>query len=201
MVNLHVRTHFVLTEGFPLAMTMTDSLHHQHDSEDDGFETFLLSATGGFPNNPTLPVILYRDTLVLDPTEPARSMEELFQGNGWEGLWRNGLFGYHHYHATAHEVLGIASGSITVELGGDEGPLIELAAGDVLVLPAGVAHRNVDSTTDLVVVGAYPPGQIWDVNTGEAEDHPRVDESIAEVPLPTSDPVYGDEGPVTQLWM
>ncbi len=181
-------------------MTMTDSLHHQHDSEDDGFETFLLGAAGAFPNNDRLPVILYRDVVPLDNTEPAASLEDVFLANGWDGVWRNGIFGYHHYHATAHEVLGIASGTVTVELGGDDGPLIELEPGDVVVLPAGVAHRNVDSSPDLVVVGAYPAGQIWDVNSGEVADHPRVDESIAAVLLPTTDPVYGPEGPLMLLW-
>ena len=181
-------------------MTMTDSLHHQHDSEDDGFETFLLGPQGSLPNNDRLPVILYRDAVALDPVEPAASLEGVFLGNGWDGVWRNGIFGYHHYHATAHEVLGIASGTVTVELGGDEGPLLELAPGDIVVLPAGVAHRNVDSSPDLVVVGAYPAGQIWDMNSGETTDHPRVDVSIAEVPLPTSDPIYGDEGPLVTLW-
>jgi uncharacterized protein YjlB len=127
-------------------------------------------------------------------------MQQRFIDNGWGGVWRNGLFGYHHYHATSHEVLGIARGTITVQLGGEEGPLLELSAGDVVILPAGVAHRNVDSSDDYVVVGAYPPGQIWDVNTGGSDDHPRVDESIASVPLPQSDPVYGPEGPLVGLW-
>lgn len=183
-----------------LQMIMTDALHFQHDSEDDGFETFLLGVAGSFPNNQHLPAILYRGAVPLDETEPAASLEAVFLGNGWDGVWRNGIFGYHHYHATAHEVLGIASGTVTVELGGDDGPLLELEPGDVVVLPAGVAHRNVDSSPDLVVVGAYPAGQIWDVNSGEATDHPRVDESIAAVPLPTTDPVYGPDGPLMMLW-
>src|SRR5690349_22103415 len=150
----------------PQEMTMTDSLHFQHDSEEDGFETFLLAAAGAFPNNDRLPVILYRDVVALAAIEPAASLEAVFLSNGWDGVWRNGIFGYHHYHATAHEVLGIASGTVTVELGGDDGTIVELEPGDVVVLPAGVAHRNVDSSPDLVVVGAYPAGQIWDVNTG-----------------------------------
>lgn len=182
-------------------MSLIDSpLHHQHDAEDDGFETFLLESDGAFPNNPTLPVILYRDVVMFEGGDPEATIERLFVEHGWDGTWRNGIFGYHHYHATAHEVLGVARGTVTVELGGDEGPLLELIAGDVVVLPAGVAHRNVDSSPDYVVVGAYPPGQIWDVNTGGPDDHPRVDESLAEVTLPRTDPVYGSEGPLVRLW-
>lgn len=181
-------------------MILTDSLHHQHDAEDDGFETFQLGDDGTFPNNPALHVILYRDAIAFAEGEPPEAIERVFQEHGWNGVWRNGIFGYHHYHATAHEVLGIASGTVTVQLGGDEGPILELAPGDVVVLPAGVAHRNIDSSDDLVVVGAYPPGQIWDINTGGGGERPRVDESIAAVPLPSTDPVYGSEGPLVSLW-
>jgi uncharacterized protein YjlB len=181
------------------AMIQTDSPHH-HDSEDDGFETFLLPGDGTFPNNPSLRVILYRDVIAFETAEPAAEIERVFQEHGWNGVWRNGIFGYHHFHATAHEVLGVASGAVTVQLGGEEGPILELAPGDVVILPAGVAHKNIDSSDDFVVVGAYPPGQIWDVNTGGEDERPRVDESIAAVPLPETDPVYGPEGPLVSLW-
>jgi len=154
-------------------MIMTDSLHHQHDSEDDGFETFLLTDDGVFPNNPKLRVILYRDAIGFEGDDPEETVELVFQEHGWDGVWRNGIFGYHHFHATAHEVLGIATGTVTVQLGGDGGPLLELVAGDVVVLPAGVAHKNIDASDDLVVVGAYPPGQIWDMNTGGGGERPR----------------------------
>jgi uncharacterized protein YjlB len=181
-------------------MTLNDQLRHQHDSEDDGFETFLLGDDGTFPNNDRLRVILYRDVVMFESDDPESTIEALFIEHGWTGVWRNGIFGYHHYHATAHEVLGVARGSVTVQLGGDEGPILELVAGDVVVVPAGVAHRNADSSEDYVIVGAYPPDQIWDVNVGGKADHPRVDESIASVPLPATDPVYGPEGPVVTLW-
>jgi uncharacterized protein YjlB len=181
-------------------MIMTDSLQHQHDAEDDGFETFVLRDDGTFPNNDRLPVVLYRDVVMFEGNDPEATVEHLFLEHGWQGVWRNGIFGYHHYHATAHEVLGIARGTVTVQLGGEEGPLLELAAGDVVVLPAGVAHKNIDSSDDYVVVGAYPPGQIWDVNTGGKDDHPRVDQSLAAVALPKTDPVYGREGPLVTLW-
>ncbi len=180
-------------------MIQTDSPHH-HDSEDDGFETFLLPGDGTFPNNPSLRVILYRDVIAFETAEPAAEIERVFQEHGWNGVWRNGIFGYHHFHATAHEVLGVATGTVTVQLGGEEGPILELESGDVVILPAGVAHKNIDSSEDFVVVGAYPPGQIWDVNTGGDDEHPRVDESIAAVPLPETDPVYGPEGPLVSLW-
>jgi uncharacterized protein YjlB len=181
-------------------MIMTDSLHHQHDSEDDGFETFLLPDDGTFPNNDRLRVILYRDVVMFEGDDPAAAIEKVFLEHGWEGTWRNGIFGYHHFHATAHEALGVATGMVSLQLGGEEGPLVDLGPGDVVILPAGVSHKNIASSDDLVVVGAYPPGQIWDINTGGNDERPRVDQSIANVPLPVTDPVYGPGGPLVSLW-
>ncbi len=179
---------------------MDDSLHHQHDAEDDGFEVFRTVDDGVFPNNSRLPAVLYRDALQFETTNHAPELERLFVGHGWDHPWRNGIFPYHHYHATAHEVLGIAEGTVTVQLGGEEGPLVQLVAGDVVILPAGTAHRNIASSDDLLVVGAYPPGQIWDMNTGGKGERPRVDMEIAAVPLPETDPVYGPDGPIVTLW-
>ena len=83
----------------------------------------------------------------------------LFERNGWGGAWRNGIYAHHHYHSTAHEVLGVASGSVRVRLGGDGGKTVVLRAGDVVVVPAGVAHKSEGTSPDLVVVGAYPQGR------------------------------------------
>ena len=54
-----------------------------------------------FPNS-RLPLLLY--PAVLDPADPdpAAAFEQHFQANGWPGAWRNGVFGFHHYHSTAH---------------------------------------------------------------------------------------------------
>jgi uncharacterized protein YjlB len=179
---------------------MDDALQHHHDAEDDGFEAFLLRDDGTFPNNPRLRALLYPGAIMFEGDDHAAEIEREFLANGWTNPWRNGIFEYHHYHATAHEVLGIASGTVTVQLGGDEGPLLELSEGDVVVLPAGTAHKNIQSSDDLVVVGAYPPGQIWDMNSGAADERPRVIDQIAAVPLPGTDPVYGENGPVVTFW-
>ena len=61
------------------------------------------------PNNPTLPLIVYRSALETGP-RCAADCERLFADNGWSGAWRNGIYAHHHYHSTAHEVLGIAAG-------------------------------------------------------------------------------------------
>jgi len=58
----------------------------------------------------------------------------LFEGNGWGGAWRNGIYVHHHHHSAAHELLGIAAGSVRVRLGGAGGKTVELGGGDVVVI-------------------------------------------------------------------
>jgi uncharacterized protein YjlB len=85
-------------------------------------------------------------------------------------------------------------------LGGDGGIIFDLRAGDVLVIPAGVAHKNLGATSDFAVVGAYPDGRDWDLNYGKAGERPKTDDNIAKVPLPRSDPLYGPRGPLVRHW-
>jgi uncharacterized protein YjlB len=153
---------------------------------------------GEIPNNPRLPALLYRGltTVAGDPA----ACERLFAGHGWGGLWRDGIYPFHHYHSTAHEALGVAAGRALVLLGGPRGERVELQAGDVVVLPAGTGHRNLGASDDLLVVGAYPPGQRWDLRRGDPADRPAVLANIAAVPLPTTDPVFGADGPLVALW-
>src|SRR5699024_6748757 len=98
-------------------------------------ETFAPRDDGAFPGN-TLPVVLYHDAITPDGGDPAQSFIDRFAANGWDNGWRNGIFDFRHYHATAHEVLGCARGRVRVELGGPTGRQIELREGDVVVLPA-----------------------------------------------------------------
>ncbi len=152
------------------------------------------------PNNPTLPLLVYLQALATTGDLPS-ICEELFRNNGWGGSWRDGVFPYHHYHSTAHEVLGVVRGTARIAFGGEAGVTLEVAAGDVVVIPAGVGHRNLGSSGDFLVVGAYPRGQSWDLRTGEPDERPEVLENIRKVPLPEADPVFGDEGPLLEYWL
>src|SRR5262245_12284974 len=118
-------------------------------------ETAHFADDGRVPNN-RLPVIVYRGAIAPDADDPARSFEATFAQHRWSNSWRNGIYGYHHYHSTAHEVLGIARGHARVRLGGESGRDFDLAAGDVVVLPAGTGHKRLSASRDLEVVGAYP---------------------------------------------
>jgi len=153
-----------------------------------------------FPNNGRLPLLLYQRAIELPGVDPARVIEALFESHLWSGSWRNGIFSYHHYHSTAHEVLGVYSGKARVQLGGPSGSIFRVKKGDVIVIPAGVAHKNLGASLNFRVVGAYPVGQNWDMNYGKAKERPQVDRNIARVPLPGQDPVFGDNGPLIELW-
>jgi len=87
-----------------------------------------------------------------------------------------------------------------VRLGGEGGQTVELRAGDVVVIPAGVAHKNEGASPDLLVVGAYPRGQTPDMRSPSATDHARALPQIAAVQLPAGDPVHGNSGPLTERW-
>lgn len=160
----------------------------------------ILPDDGTYPNNERLPVLVYRQAVRPAGESPARVLEQIFQAHDWTGTWRNGIFSYHHYHSTAHEVLGIAHGGASVQLGGPDGLLLDVRAGDVFVLPAGVAHKNCGADGEFLVVGAYPAGQQWDLKRGKPEDRPVADRNIEAVSLPETDPVYGAQGPLLERW-
>lgn len=153
---------------------------------------------GRFPNS-RLPLLFYAGALSAE-TATAEAMEELLAAGGWVPMWRSSVFTYHHYHSTAHEALGIAAGEARLMLGGPKGQAFDVAAGDVVVIPAGVAHRRLSSSADFLVVGAYPPRQDWDLLQGAAGERPQADENIARVPLPPSDPVTGAPNPLFVHW-
>jgi len=125
--------------------------------------TELLADDGTYPNNERLPVLVYEEALASGLTAPARTIERIVCAHDWRGTWRNGIFGYHQYHSTTHEVLGVARGGATVQLGGPTGVRLEVSMGDVLILPAGVAHKNEGAEGDFLLVGAYPQGRSWDL--------------------------------------
>ena len=92
-------------------------------------ETHTFEDDGGIPNS-RLPVLAYHSALERDAGPGA--YEQLFAGHGWLGAWRDGIFPFHHFHSTAHEVLAnIARVPIPDQdpVAGKSGPLVELWRG------------------------------------------------------------------------
>jgi uncharacterized protein YjlB len=160
----------------------------------------LLEPSDDAPNNARLPLLVYPGAVELTGDDPAAVFEDLFARNGWRGSWRDGVHGFTHWHCHAHEVLGIYSGEVTVQFGGQSGVTLRATPGDVLILPAGTAHRKISQRGRLGVVGAYPTGQSPDLRTAGG---PRAADAaaVARVPLPACDPVYGRDGPLVMRWL
>lgn len=161
----------------------------------DGPEIYVFEGDGSFPNS-RLPALVYRNALPAD----ADAMIRAFAANGWSNAWVNGIFSYHHFHSIAHEVLGITDGEVRVALGGPGGGAVTLAAGDVVVVPAGVAHRNLGQSERLAVVGAYPGGAAWDVRRGAPGEYDAAAAAAASVSPFVTDPVIGGDGALRTLW-
>lgn len=169
-------------------------------AQSPSFQSFVFKDDGTFPNS-TLPCVLLKQAVTpLERVTPSL-IEATFHQHNWLNSWRNGLYTFHHFHSTAHEALGIYSGWVKAQLGGPGGKTVTLEVGDVVIIPAGVAHKNIEQSHDFMVVGAYPLGQIPDMNFGKPGERPEVDKNIQKTALPENDPAYGKTGPLTKLWL
>jgi uncharacterized protein YjlB len=164
--------------------------------------TFMFADDGSVPNNPTLPLLLYRGAVNVAATrDPESTIEQIFIENGWgHSMWRNGIYAYTHFHSMTHEVLGIARGTARVRFGGEQGQDIHVTAGDVVVLPAGTGHQRLSDSEGLSVIGGYPDGGRYDLCRGGGSEHAQALQTIPQVPLPECDPLYGVDGPLLALW-
>jgi len=163
-------------------------------------QKLFLEDDGSIPNN-KLPVLYYQHAFKERGGAGARWLEQTFKRHNWTNSWRNGVFSYHHYHSNSHEVLGVYAGSAHLQLGGEKGQKVDVKAGDVIVLPAGTGHKNLGSSRDFGVVGAYPNGSSYDLNTGKQGERPQADKNIAAVPMPDADPLLGENGGLTEIWI
>ena len=163
--------------------------------------TYRFADDGRIPNNPALPLVLYRHGVDLTGSpDPEKLIENAFAANGWGHMWRNGIYPYVHYHSMIHEAMGIARGRAKVRFGGENGEEVVIAPGDVVVLPAGTGHQLLTQSQELVVIGAYPSTGKYDLCRGSKADHTKALASIPKVPLPASDPLFGPKGPLLALW-
>lgn len=159
---------------------------------------YVLPDNGLFPNS-GLPVLHYKHVLQIPWLFPAKHVKKLFKENSWTNNWRNGIYTCHHYHSNTDEAMGVIKGSTQLKLGGDEGITIMLEKGDVIIIPAGVAHKNLGKEKDVICVGGYPGGKDYDMNYGKEGERPFADKQIARLPLPIRDPIFG-KGGLVEFW-
>ena len=161
-------------------------------------EVFYFKDDGYIPNS-KYPLLLYRNAFSERGDKGAAWLEQNFYNNNWSNSWRNGIFTFHHYHSITHEVLGLYNGSALVHMGGEEGSKLTIQAGDIIVIPAGVGHKKLESE-DLGVVGAYPGGMMYDLMRGNKGERPQTDKNIARVPVPDLDPLFGKKSGLLNIW-
>ena len=161
-------------------------------------DRLLLSRNGWMPNNARLPVLHYHRAFNPAGSDTATAMESAFARNLWPAQWRNGIYTFHHFHSTAHEVLGTAAGSADLILGGEGGHNVTVSAGDLLVLPAGTGHFLQQAHPGFLVIGAYPVGQTWDICRNAPD--PATLHHMQTLPYPDLDPVQGQSGELPRAW-
>ncbi|MDA3957088.1 hypothetical protein [Oceanispirochaeta sp.] len=152
-------------------------------------EEISIPAHPPFPNS-ACPVLLYKGVFGKNEVS-AELFEELFASNNWPQQWRNGVYSFHHFHSTAHEVLGFYAGEAQLQLGGPSGPKLMVQAGDAVLLPAGTGHFNIRQSRDFYCVGAYVAGSTVDLLRGEEAEYAAAAERAASVPIKETDPVTG----------
>ncbi len=160
-------------------------------------KTFLFKDDGKIPNNPDLPLIIYPQAFL----DRLADYEQVVHANNWTNSWKGGVFDYHHFHSNTHEVLVIDSGTATIQFGGEKGKEISVAAGDAVIIPAGVGHKKLQASPDFQVMGAYPDGKEHDLLTGKPEEREKALENIKNVSVPAKDPVFAESGPMQEIWM
>lgn len=154
---------------------------------------------GGVPNN-ALPVLIYHRVIPPDTADNAEYLEHLFRTNGWPPQWRYPVYTFTHFHSNTHEVLGVYAGSAKLQLGGEHGKIIEVNVGDVLLLPAGIGHKQISADEDFMLVGAYPPDMKADLCHNELPQLAARTKAVNAVPLPATDPVTGHTEGSMLVW-
>jgi uncharacterized protein YjlB len=144
---------------------------------------------GTFPNNPRYPLLLYKAAF---SGSQADGQHVITKGREWTSPWAWGVFPYHHYHSRAWELLLCVRGEANVQLGGECGPTIRIENGDLVLIPPGFAHKQLEASSGFTLLGSYPT-QGWsgsiDALTGAPTQEER--DNIAACPIPARDPVFG----------
>jgi uncharacterized protein YjlB len=167
-----------------------------------------IPAHGLLPNTSVSnhPLLIYHSVFPA-PVSPSLVESHLDSLGVVSPQWRYTMYRTTHYHSLTHEVLCVTRGRARLCFGGErnDGRVeVTVAAGDAIVVPAGVAHCLLQDLDDgeeeegrgesFEMVGSYPGGRQWDMCYGKAGEEDKVDH-IRGLEWFTKDPIYGDKGP------
>lgn len=165
-------------------------------------QPFAFDSAGWCPNNLRLPLLVYRQVSDEAPGDDlARWFEETFRKHGWPPEWRYTIYPFPHYHSTSHEVIGVFRGRAKIRFGDSAGQTLEVQAGDVVLIPAGVSHQRLSDSDNFCGVGAYPVGYERDlIRQDEMDVSASASERIVKLVIPELDPVTGCKEPLRFYW-
>lgn len=159
----------------------------------------MISSQDYLPGNPYYPLLIYKQAIT-NSNEPSKVIQDRLAQNNWSHSWVDSIYDFHHYHSNTHEVLVIISGDCQVQFGGDNGPIYIVDQGDVIIIPAGVAHKSLSKSNNFQCIGAYPLDMEYDMNYGTIEEYSQALDAIKQVGLPKKDPIFGDQGLLLKYW-
>lgn len=162
--------------------------------------SYTIKPNDGFPNNAELPLVLHRHAIKLPTLLRGLYVRRIFRKNGWTNNWKDGIYEYDHYHSNTHEAIAVIKGKATLLFGGRGGKKIDVREGDVVIIPAGVAHCTLGKEDDVTCIGGYPQGSDYDMHYGHPGERPRTDRRIARLPVPKTDPVFGTDRGLPVIW-
>eukprot|EP00563_Minutocellus_polymorphus_P020068 CAMPEP_0197726606 /NCGR_PEP_ID=MMETSP1434-20131217/16396_1 /TAXON_ID=265543 /ORGANISM="Minutocellus polymorphus, Strain CCMP3303" /LENGTH=207 /DNA_ID=CAMNT_0043312591 /DNA_START=171 /DNA_END=794 /DNA_ORIENTATION=+ len=182
-----------------LTVTLNSALRHGSagatcsgagDSHIKSVQRVFIDDDGTYPNNSRYPTLLLQSVFAAG-TEHEGARRIVADGQ-WTSPWSWGIFEYHHYHSKAWELLLCVRGEASVQLGGPSGPTVSIAKGDLVLIPPGVAHKQLNARGGFTLLGAYPTtgfdGSI-DTLTGSPTDEER--ERIKGCYVPSTEPILG----------
>lgn len=156
----------------------TTSVHRVHLDDD-----------GTFPNNGQYPALILKS--VFDGTQD-EGVKRIIKNGQWTTPWAWGIFEYHHYHSKAWELLLCVRGEALVQLGGSTGPAVSISCGDSVLIPPGVAHKQLKADGSFTLLGAYPT-QDFDglIDTLTGLPTPEQRDTINACYVPLTEPITG----------
>jgi uncharacterized protein YjlB len=146
------------------------------------------------------PLIIYHSAFSPSDASADQIESHLLKTGVVTPQWRYTMYDTTHFHSTTHEVLCVTAGRAKLCFGGEHNPgRVEpvVKRGDVIVVPAGVSHRLLQSIDPdpFMMVGSYPNGESWDMCYGNQDEESKIS-NIKNLSWFNKDPIYGDQGPV-----
>lgn len=163
-------------------------------------DIFYFKEDKNIPNSP-FPLLIYRGFFDKEYEACEDWLQKRFSSNKWFPAPGLQVFGFTHYYINTHIVLGICSGEAKWQLGGALGITTSIEKGDVIVIPAGVALRHLESDKDFKIVGACSVNVVPEVQKERNGNLMYGHNYIAGVALPETDPILGPEDGQLTIWM